>query len=1424
MPKSKYPQQLDTSIEIPPVRDNILEVGSDVINSLRSAIFNIEKTLGINPQGAVGNSLAERISKSLDANGNITKEALDRSNVLSGPILDSDVSSVASIKESKLKLDFPTKVLQDQVSTISSRIDSIISSLEEISVGLAVHTNPNSINRHPALSISVAQYNSAGSDIAIKDIAAGSVQSTFEDLFDSHINYTGASISLTNNSHRADQIYFDNTSVSSIAQNNLQSAIEELASISYNSETSHQELLHSNGILRSGKITTSDNDSVGNVLAEGILVSFLKSPATSPSYSQININQTLPIGDFPLEKSDILTLSVLTGSPSFVGNYEILDYQVSSGNLTSITVWGNFAENSTSATRAKVSKKIRKEVNLASLLVSSREEANKTSARSIQICNPNSVKVISSLINPLAITLTNRYIDISINSSTPVTIDLYNSAIARQTLDGVISRINEQCAEGAHPFLSYRLDLEGGGSELVIAHNLPDTLEEKYTLTISRSSDSGIDAAGFSYIEDKVVQSEFGTTYYIQGKNFEGLSPKLISSSLIFLPSSTVITSSSGVDFIASGVKRFDLITIVGAPNPSDDGSYVISSVSNNQITIDAGQIPSGFAGSSSESTSFKIFSNIASLTEIVFNKISGTYGTSLCDIFLDQNQNIFINKLFEHEVRLLGIKSLVSLVDFEGFAQEVNYTLTVEKNHDNVAFSIDGGPKVEVRGVQNYIWVSSGKYNCKFKLYIPDVDDITISSPLVTSGLTIYGFASENAKTNLKLARFAFDNYTGNGRIVGGSKSGRIFSKLHRGNIGKDEISTEAINTLINTPREELRSNGVVKGLEILNPTVTATKYVFDLQAGVCYVTGKRLEISERLSVVVDINALVNDKIFIGIDDFGNLVTQEATLTCDAPFEPSIICILGSLEYNGTSTYFIDQRLFINDLDLKVLNSISVSPQPGMGHFSELGKALQYAKRFSQAFPKAGIPTVHLKSGTHTIEVDFDNSDISYAAWFAQAESVKREEVLNGLAEVGLVLDFGVNIVGEGDSTELVIRTNYTFSDTSYTFKSGIFVVGDGLTTTISYPTSRFNSGLIKISNLKMNNSRIVLYDLNILDGANPLAFMVEIDSVTFDHQNFGIVNPIDNEITSISLVEADDIITNKGNLSINNCRFITEDGVNSGSAIYINSATRSKNISITNNKLYNSINGASLISADIVTINNSDSGANILVLGNMTLRSTSTSDGVRSSIYNGSNNWSDRISRKLTVGQNVIADDFSYHTEKTISKVFTFKETSILDEFIFNSVFVTAPTVARKIFTNSDYSYNISYANIPNLAAVSVPINDVVNNCKIKTIEIGIPLITSGNYNINLRLNKLDKFFWSLSGQNIIEFQETRVGTFSSTPSTKRIAVLSFDLSSLNIMVDGDNFYYIQVKNLNATDLELYFVSVVSSFTNVSNALGII
>ena len=155
MGRSKYPEKYDTSVEIPQVRGNIHEIGTDVLNSVRSAIFQIEHTLGLNPQGSSTNTVADRISKSLDSSGNIKKEAFDKAGVIYGPITNENISKVAAIDESKLRLDFPTKLLQTEISLTVDKIDYLINQFQEISSKFSSHVYPDTPNTHTSKSISV---------------------------------------------------------------------------------------------------------------------------------------------------------------------------------------------------------------------------------------------------------------------------------------------------------------------------------------------------------------------------------------------------------------------------------------------------------------------------------------------------------------------------------------------------------------------------------------------------------------------------------------------------------------------------------------------------------------------------------------------------------------------------------------------------------------------------------------------------------------------------------------------------------------------------------------------------------------------------------------------------------------------------------------------------------------------------------------------------------------------------------------------------------------------------------------------------------------------------------------------------------------------------------------------------------------------
>src|SRR5690242_1251992 len=111
-----FPNDFDSDLEIQRVDDNITEIGGDVINSLRDAVFMIERVVGLNPQGTKP-SLSERVNVSIDEDGRIRSDAIGALGLASLPITNAHVGDSAGILESKLDLDFSTQSLKNSINS-----------------------------------------------------------------------------------------------------------------------------------------------------------------------------------------------------------------------------------------------------------------------------------------------------------------------------------------------------------------------------------------------------------------------------------------------------------------------------------------------------------------------------------------------------------------------------------------------------------------------------------------------------------------------------------------------------------------------------------------------------------------------------------------------------------------------------------------------------------------------------------------------------------------------------------------------------------------------------------------------------------------------------------------------------------------------------------------------------------------------------------------------------------------------------------------------------------------------------------------------------------------------------------------------------------------------------------------------------------
>ncbi|MCK9567778.1 right-handed parallel beta-helix repeat-containing protein [Candidatus Pacearchaeota archaeon] len=134
----RYPNSLDNDVTIVRIDDNLSELGSSAINQLREAVFSIEKTLGLNPQGSKS-SVNDRISVLIGPDGNPKAEALQAIGLVTLPITNNQVANNAGIKEVKLDLNFSTASLHSNVVSLQSSVDIAQALLAEENANFLTH-------------------------------------------------------------------------------------------------------------------------------------------------------------------------------------------------------------------------------------------------------------------------------------------------------------------------------------------------------------------------------------------------------------------------------------------------------------------------------------------------------------------------------------------------------------------------------------------------------------------------------------------------------------------------------------------------------------------------------------------------------------------------------------------------------------------------------------------------------------------------------------------------------------------------------------------------------------------------------------------------------------------------------------------------------------------------------------------------------------------------------------------------------------------------------------------------------------------------------------------------------------------------------------------------------------------------------------
>ncbi len=151
---SNYPNSFDDDTSIPRVDDNIIDIGAEVINAERDAIFSLEAVIGLGADGTVG-SVANRLDISINPDGTIKPSAITGLGLVTLPIYDSQIASAAQIKESKLQLDYSTSNLFNLITSAQNDINIALSFITDTGAKLEPHLAGNTY-RHVLSHIDIA--------------------------------------------------------------------------------------------------------------------------------------------------------------------------------------------------------------------------------------------------------------------------------------------------------------------------------------------------------------------------------------------------------------------------------------------------------------------------------------------------------------------------------------------------------------------------------------------------------------------------------------------------------------------------------------------------------------------------------------------------------------------------------------------------------------------------------------------------------------------------------------------------------------------------------------------------------------------------------------------------------------------------------------------------------------------------------------------------------------------------------------------------------------------------------------------------------------------------------------------------------------------------------------------------------------------
>jgi hypothetical protein len=976
---TNYPSAIDTDLELERVDDNVTEIGGDAINSIRDAVFAIEKAIGASPQGNAS-TLAARINVSIDADGNLRQSALSSRGLVTLPITNSQVGTNAAIAESKLDLDYSTQVLKNLTSSNRTDIDSLTTSVLNLTYRLTRHTSGNA-EQHDGYHILINQ--PTATQYGIAGLSGSTIGAAVNELAEILLTGDGTTIPhiegdlASGMQHRASRVSVDGSNFTNISPlvDDVQEALEDIDSVSALAQVRHTDDYHSNGIYRDINSGTYYNENDQKILNGTISYTEGSSTVTFSGLSDSVYNLGVRSGDILYIASSASSTQYGTFQVRAVG--PLVDSETL-GGLTTLTSSQVAVFNTFSATESSITASVYGPASVSgeNATLACAIKRNNVVIDTVSIMDPGAARVVSLGFNGAILSAPEsgdgytlgvevgfgngvyRAIEIprldlekdGVSTADPVSADSVSQRINAYVAD-VNNGVSTDGVTRHFPITAFRI-----GNELAIAHNL---VGSDYTLEILDGY-TGNYALGFddygAAITGEKVKGNITDAFSINGNSLEGLATvvsgvvsetSVLSRFGTYRPLTTfAVKNSSGtvLDLVELGVVAGDVIHVTGHPEYDVNGSYLIESVSSSNVTIytnEAISVPGG-------SVSFNVLIthshiSLSSLTSAIDNS------KGLMQIYVDED-----GKTWAHQ-RLLygtGMGAGIEIVDVNSAFPVSSVTVAITNATDstynfNLLYGSLSGKSVEVP--QNF--------EGAFKLYHPNgIDYFTIK---VLPGTVVGPTAAPvsvtvsdplNSDEVLELCMLHFDGVEDLTNIV----DQRWF-----GTTGVKQLRDDFIESYYRQPWAELRSNGVARGFDltnvVYNDSLTGMQ-ALPVNGGVAYIDGIRVEVETQKVVLPSYSSgvLIASEVYVvGINEHGTVraFTDELGEMLEDGYKSSaafgrVLPLYEVTLTNGLIDTVVDVRKFINDLDEKV-NLIVDETNNIVGSFRTLEGALRYANNY---------------------------------------------------------------------------------------------------------------------------------------------------------------------------------------------------------------------------------------------------------------------------------------------------------------------------------------------------------------------------------------------------------------------------------------------------------------------------------------------